>query len=153
MLRFEGRLSKHFFYDKDGNLFKPDWKAFYEACDKDTPIAPVIDLLKSYLTTHCSEINHLMIWSGRCESVRDKTVKWLNYYLGILDGDCISPILKMRPIGDSTPDDVLKERWLDEAIAEGKTIECVYDDRPKVLRMWQYRGVFTFDVGQGKGEF
>ncbi len=62
-------------------------------------------------------------------------------------------MIKMRPIGDSTPDDVLKERWLDEALAEGKQIDFVVDDRPKVVRMWRRRGVFVFDVNQSGKEF
>lgn len=61
--------------------------------------------------------------------------------------------LKMRPIGDSTPDDVLKEKWLDEALKEGKNVEFVFDDRPKVVRMWRRRGVFVFDVNQSGEEF
>jgi len=59
----------------------------------------------------------------------------------------------MRPVGDSTPDDILKERWLDEAIANGKTIDMVFDDRPKVVRMWQRRGIFVFNCCQHNEEF
>ena len=61
--------------------------------------------------------------------------------------------LKMRPIGDSTPDDVLKERWLDEALAQGKNIDFVFDDRPKVIRMWRRRGIFVFNCAQHDKEF
>jgi hypothetical protein len=59
----------------------------------------------------------------------------------------------MRPIGDYTPDDQLKERWLDEALAQGKTIDFVIDDRKKVIDMYLRRGIFVFDVAQGKGDF
>ena len=30
---------------------------------------------------------------------------------------------------------------------------AVFDDRKRVLTMWQERGIFTFDVSQGKGDF
>lgn len=130
--------------------FKPDWKAFYEACDKDEIILPVA--FQFYALREKFGICHpIQIWSGRCESVKGKTIDWLQMHF-TKDIDWNSN-LKMRPIGDNTPDDQLKEKWLDEAIAEGKTIDMVFDDRPKVVRMWQRRGVFVFDVGQGKGEF
>lgn len=133
----------------DLSVFFPNWQAFYQACDRDMPIEPMINLFRNYMRG-----NDWQIWSGRCESVREKTLKWLcenvNYDFEL---KWAKERLKMRPIGDSTPDDQLKEKWLDEALAEGKTVDMVFDDRPKVLRMWQRRGIFTFDVGQGKGEF
>lgn len=127
--------------------FKPDWKAFYEACDKDTPIEPVIDIWNDQISLGAMHDNQ--IWSGRCESVRDKTQAWLDRHIL-----CVEPTqLKMRPIGDNTPDEELKERWLDEALAQGKTIDFVFDHRPKVVRMWRRRGIFVFDVNQSGKEF
>ena len=125
---------------------QPDWKLFYEACDKDTPIQATVDVL-NLLKDHFQ----IQIWSGRCESVRARTNTWL---LINVTGDLnIIKNLKMRPIGDYTPDDVLKERWLDEAISEGKQVDYVFDDRPKVVRMWRRRGIFVFDVNQSGKEF
>jgi len=97
----------------------------------------------------------VQIWSGRCESVRHKTELWLWDHAGCgFDSTLTYPqILKMRPIGDNTPDDQLKERWMDEAIAEGKTIDFVFDDRPKVIRMWRRRGIFVFNCCQHDEEF
>ena len=128
--------------------FNPDWKSFYEACDQDSPIEPTIEIITSYggYDTH-RKYDEIMIWSGRCESVRDKTEKWLSKH-GIHYHS-----LKMRPIGDYTPDDELKEKWLDEVLAEGKTIDFVFDDRPKVIRMWRRRGIFVFNCCQHDEEF
>ena len=89
------------------------------------------------------------IWSGRSEAVRLKTLLWLDNNLPNTRG---FP-LKMRPIKDNTPDDELKEKWLDEALAQGKTIEYVFDDRPKVIRMWRRRGIFVFNCNQTGDEF
>ncbi len=136
-----------------------DWKAFYEACDKDKPIEPVINVFD-----RLNEKEIIQIWSGRCESVREKTIRWIQTNIHN-DNEGISYIdrhLKMRPIGDSTPDDVLKERWLDEymmiKIKKGRSfgenfINFVVDDRPKVVRMWRRRGIFVFDVNQTGNEF
>lgn len=132
-----------------GKPWKPDWKSFYEACDQDKPIEAVVSTMR-----RLSQHENVQIWSGRCESVRQKTIEWFDKYIS-----CFAPKswfrdnLKMRPIGDSTPDDQLKERWLDEAIAEGKTIDFVFDDRPKVIRMWRRRGIFVFNCCQHDEEF
>lgn len=132
--------------------WKPGWKSFYEACDKDKYIFPVVDLFLGLLDADCD----ICIWSGRCESTRDKTEKWLYNKLGSLslEPELIKSVpLKMRPIGDYTPDEQLKEKWLDETIANGIDIEYVFDDRPKVVMMWRRRGIFVFDCNQSGKEF
>ena len=134
---------------------QPNWKAFFEACDQDTPIKPTLEILINCLLSG----RKVEIWSGRCESVREKTMIWLNENLyssyrlksHLLDDPELK--VKMRPIGDYTPDDQLKESWLDEALAKGKTIDFVFDDRPKVVRMWRRRGIFVFDCNQTGEEF
>ena len=145
----EGDMTFKYYDRRTKEKFKPDYKAFNELCDKDQPIWPTIrlfQLIQENLTTQ-----NIQIWSGRCESVRGKTEYWLNEYVCPMKwGD---KRLKMRPIGDSTPDEQLKERWLDDHLSTGGKVDFVVDDRPKVLRMYQRRGIFTFDVGQGKGEF
>ena len=97
-------------YEPTNEIWKPDWKAFYEACEKDLPIEPVIRIFHSYYRElSCpitkQKIDEIQIWSGRCESVRWKTEHWL-----FLHGFPLDIKLKMRPIGDNTPDEVLKER-------------------------------------------
>lgn len=133
-------------------LWELDWKAFYEACEFDEPIEPVWKLFDDLAVD-----NELEIWSGRCESVREKTVNWLYEYVPYT-----SQKLKMRPIGDTTPDDVLKERWLDEYLnlpsmdtASGNInkIEIVFDSDPKSIAMYRRRGIFVFDVNQSGKEF
>jgi len=131
---------RHFVENKKNS----DWKAFFEACDDDIPIWPVIYALMIH-----SQKYEIQIWSGRCESVRNKTEWWLTY-VGI---DNLYSKLKMRQVGDYTPDDELKESWLREALERGEKIEAVYDDRPKVVRMWRRNGIFVFDCNQSGKEF
>lgn len=169
---FKGFKDGQFNLDKN---WEPDWKSFHEACDKDEPIEPVIEIWNQQISL--GMMNFHGIWSGRCESVRDKTEKWLEKHLL-----CFNPKqLKMRPIGDSTPDDELKEKWLDEYISlkndesniyrkysgqkalslenqqkefrEKGDIDFVFDDRPKVVRMWRRRGIFVFNCAQHDEEF
>jgi len=142
--------------DPDPYIWKPDWKSFYESCDKDLPIKQVIEILINCLLSG----RRVEIWSGRCESVREKTMNWIksNLYCSyklrsnqMMEDPHLK--VKMRPIGDNTPDEVLKEQWLDEELAKGNKIEYVFDDRPKVIRMWRRRGIFVFNCCQHEGEF
>ncbi len=146
---------------RNGCTWKPDWKAFYEACDKDEPIESVCRIFINLIGNR----ENIEIWSGRCESVRSKTCDWICN--NIFNTDQLNPssMLKMRPIGDNTPDDQLKERWLDEYLNQfvprlgqnevqaSNHIDFVFDDRPKVVRMWRRRGIFVFDVNQNGKEF
>lgn len=139
-------------YKNTGEPFKSGWPAFYAACDKDTPIEPVVEILDGVYQNVIRFFDDVQIWSARCESVKDKTLEWLKENILWDDlGDKIT--IKMRPVGDNTPDDQLKERWLDEEISQGKKIDFVVDDRPKVVRMWRRRGIFVFDVNQTGKEF
>lgn len=151
--------------DDPDRLWKPDWQSFYEACDKDEPIQPVITTMRRHTQFH-----EIQIWSGRCESVKDKTIDWIYEKIpGFAPKDVLrNHILKMRPIGDYTPDDELKEKWLDEYFhsPDGncplrcathdkccKKIDFVFDDRPSVIRMWRKRGIFVFNCCQHEEEF
>lgn len=148
-------------FDED---VKPDWKSFYEACDKDEPINHTINLLRTLWIKEGEEIE---IWSGRCESVREKTLEWITTYVF---GDYELCTLKMRPIGNNTPDDQLKERWLDEYITSmwpklekdapdgtifhrKDPIEFVFDSDPQSIKMWRRRGIFVFNCCQHDEEF
>lgn len=131
--------------------FKPDWEAFYEAFHKDIPLEPVIKALHSL--THVE--GRFEIWSGRCASYREKTTCWLYDNVDLHAFSYFHPDkhLKMRPIGDTTPDDQLKECWLNESLTAGKNIDFVFDSDPASIKMWRRRGIFVFDCNQGKDEF
>lgn len=131
--------------------FKPDWQGFYEACDKDTPIVPTIQMFiaierENICPITKTVISPIKIWSGRCESVRGKTEYWINKNVTPFRWN--SNKLKMRPIGDNTPDHELKELWMDEAIAEDKSIDFVFDSDPASIAMYRRRGIFVFDCNQ-----
>ncbi len=148
--------------DPNPYIWKPDWQAFYEACDLDTPIESVITIFLALLSGECD----VEIWSGRCESVRSKTEYWINNY--VIPFEWNSNRLKMRPIGDNTPDDHLKERWLNEYLHGGqnncpfrwathdkccKKIDFVFDSHHASIAMWRRRGIFVFDCNQTSEEF
>ncbi len=138
-------------YTIDSNCgWEPDWKAFYEACDKDTIIKPTLKFLKYILSLD----EDIQIWSGRCESVRTQTENWLDAvcdiwsYVNLEKHMDYKHLLKMRPIGDNTPEYQLKERWLDELLVNSEKIDFVFDSDERSIRMWQRRGIFVFNCSQ-----
>lgn len=136
--------------------WKPDWKSYYEACAQDEPIETIIGLMNQLLVHQWYEIE---IWSDRSETVKNKTIDWLKSLLDV-DEWFYRDNLKMRPIGNTEPAHVLKERWLDMCCAEqtrGKLVACdstihgieiVFDADPESIAMWKRRGVFVFDCRQ-----
>lgn len=128
--------------------WKPDWKSFYEACDMGTPIEPVCEVFRQLHLKFPEDTVDIQIWSGRCESVRQKTLAWLDDNLFGHNLTWWDSVLKMRPIGDNTPIEELKERWLDEALEQGEIIDFIFDSCPKSIAMWRRRGIFVFDVNQ-----
>lgn len=126
--------------------WQPDWKAFYNECDQDAPIHQTLRIFKTlYLHTNIP----IQILSGRCESTREKTLEWFEKTVYSIFRSKLNEILKMRPIGDNTPEHELKERWLDEHFAGGgKPIEFVFDSDPQSIAMWRRRGIFVFNCNQ-----
>lgn len=114
---------------------KPDWRAFFAACDQDTPHWHIIAVFHAMVAAgHTVEI-----WSGRSDEVRDKTERWLT------DHGLSGVWLRMRSEGDYTPDEVLKCSWLDRF---GRP-DLVFDDRAKVVSMWRENGIPCCHVAEG----
>ncbi len=54
----------------------------------------------------------------------------------------------MRRSGDNRPDEIVKKEILDTLLNKDSVIR-VYDDRPKVVRMWRAEGLEVVDCGDG----
>lgn len=125
--------------------WKPNWDAFHAACVDDKPIQPVIELLLSL------ELRaEVWIWSGRMSTVREQTILWLDQ--NVIANDCMDmdTILTMRPAGDYTPDDQLKESWLHAMSPEDRArLVMVFDDRQHVVDMWRRNGIVCAQVASG----
>lgn len=125
--------------------FKPDWNAFYQACDKDQPNWPIIGTMLHLYTIGCD----IRIWSGREDSVKQKTLMWLHMFTKIplikLD-----QMLQMRETGDYTEDHQLKRKWLNTLKPQARKRLCaVFDDRDKAVKMWRGEGVTCCQVAPG----
>lgn len=132
---------------KEGTTrWKPRWDLFLAACVDDKPIQPIISIMWGL----CCLKTEIQIWSGRMETVREQTVDWLNQYVSLKYNGPANPILKMRPAGDYTPDDELKESWLHAMSPEDRArLVMVFDDRQRVVDMWRRNGVVCVQVAPG----
>lgn len=129
-------------YHNSDMEFKKDWDAFYAACTFDKPVKPVIHTLR-VLHTYAD----VWVWTGRKETVRIETIDWLNEHVC---SAAIAAMLQMRPAGDRTPDDQLKESWLKAMHPEDRArLVAVFEDRDRVVAMWRRNGVQCFQVAPG----
>lgn len=129
--------------------WEEDWKSFNESCDKDLPNYSLRRLLWRF-DPYTSKIG---IWTGRCESVREKTAECLSECMFLGNFITVNQIdLRMRPIGDDTPEYKLKEGWYDLHNVDhpNDNIEFVFSADPESIAMWKRRGVFVLDCRQGE---
>lgn len=132
-------------HSRDGTrpTFKPDWDAFHAACVDDRVNKPIAKILMTLLKSNID----VLIFSGRSEAVREQTEKWLDDRVNVVyDEDC----LIMRPVGDFTPDDILKRQWYENMLDEDKErLVAVFDDRDRVVKMWRDLGITCLQVAPG----
>lgn len=131
----------------NGTIWRPDYEAYYDACDNDEPIEPLIKTIRRH-----SQYEDIQIWCDGCESVRNKTIDWILKFVPLLGpDDWLNNILKMRPKGDVRLDWQLKEEWIDNHIANGgKPIEMVFESDPESIAMFRRKKIFVFDCRQDK---
>lgn len=110
--------------------FKPDWPAFFDACDQDKPIRWVINLAQMV-----RPFGDILILSGRSDRTQVKTRAWLIQHGVPYD------FLEMRPDGNHEPDEILKLRMLERFIGQCDfEVQFIVDDRQKVVDMWRRNG-------------
>jgi len=80
--------------------------------------------------------------SGRDSCCRNKTEVWLNNQ-GIEYDE-----LFMRSEGNNEDDAIIKEKIYKEKIENKYNVMAVFDDRPKVRRMWLRNGLYVFSCDQ-----
>ncbi len=125
-------------------LNKNRWDDFYKACVNDSTHSCIMDIFIMLLDNN----HNVHIWSGRSDLVWVETIEWMNYRLPSYLHSAYQ--LKMRPQGDFTPDEELKQGWLDELSQnERNRIACVFDDRDKIVAMWRSNGITCCQVASG----
>lgn len=96
----------------------------------------IINTLRKVKTTE------LFIFTGRDCDCRKETEEWL-------ERNCINYTkLVMRNEGDKRADEIVKEEYYNKHIKDKYEVLTVFDDRPKVIRMWKKLGLFVCDVNR-----
>lgn len=148
-------LKNCFVFDLDGTICdvrhrrqyvatKPrNWDAWNKGLVNDVP-NPAMKIVYQALRNQYE--TDLIIVSGRSDDYENQTVNWLT------DNEIFFDKLYMRKYKDHRDDSVVKGEIADE-ILKTHNILGVFDDRQRVVNMWIERGIWVFDVGQGKGQF
>lgn len=89
----------------------------------------------------------VIILSGRDSAFRKNTEEWLAKHYFNYDH------LYMRAVGDVRNDAVIKNELFNQHIEGNYNVVAVFDDRPRVVRLWQAKGIKTFNVGLMDKEF
>lgn len=115
-----------------------DWDSFYDACDKDSHYPAIMALL------HMISNGKTEIWyvSGRRESTREKTERWLR------EKKFPYGYVYLRQDGDKRPDTIIKKEILDKYI-DRKEVLFVLEDRSSVVKMWRDEGLICLQVKEG----
>lgn len=109
----------------------------YTSVIKDRPRMAIIKLARLY-----SQAGYRIIFcSGREDSCRPDTIKWLDTYLSFIDGagDIVKVpyVLFMRETGDKRQDRIIKGEIFDNYIRGIWNVELVLDDRDQVVSLWR----------------
>ena len=125
---------------------------FNALCVHDTRIDHMVDIFNNLRMAS----NICVIWTGRTEGVRSQTASWLyeNTDLHLHEiwtkNDYDMQTLKMRPLGDTRPDYIIKQEWLNALETwQRKRIACAFDDRDRVVKMYRANGVPCLQVAEG----
>lgn len=139
---------KAFLVDIDGTLAHMrdkrgpfDW-AKVDLDDPDEVIVDLVNLLGA--SNFALDLGHLevIVMSGRDESCRELTEKWLNDYIHF-------DHLFMRPEKDMRPDNLVKAELFDKYVRDNFDVQFVLDDRDQVVDMWRAMGITCLQVAPG----
>jgi len=121
-----------------------NWNMFKSEMVNDKPIEQIVNIARTmWFAGHT-----VILCSGRGDDTRKLTEDWL------YDHDIKFEKLYMREANDYRGDDIVKKELLDQIVARfGKKPDIVFDDRPRVVKMWRENGVFVADVYQGTEDF
>ena len=121
----------------------PDWDKFYNSCFDDEPIKEICEMIE-----RLSHFYNIIYCTGRRESVRKKTIEWINkhiYSMRIFD-----PIILMRPDGDERHDVIVKPEQLKKHGIDFDEIAFILEDRNSMVAKWREMGLKCLQVAIGE---
>jgi predicted kinase len=118
-----------------------DWDSFFAEVWKDNFRTGVWEDVLDDAFQHNAEV---VFVSGRSDTTREGTSEWLKWWTGFENFKLI-----MRQSWDRRDDTVVKKEMYDKYLSRMRVVR-VYDDRPRVIRMWRDLGLDVIDVGTGE---
>jgi predicted kinase len=120
----------------------------------DEPNFPVLSTLRVYLDMMSEgnplRVSKIFFFSGRTDKYEAATKRFLLNKCGFDVDDDPRLSLTMRRDGDFTGDEIIKEQMYRDHIEGKYNVLFIFDDRPKVVRMWHRLGLPVFNVGSGR---
>lgn len=118
-----------------------DWDSFFANVWQDSFRDDIWNKVILDSQKHDAEI---IFVSGRSDKTREDTRGWIAQEVGYEDFKLI-----MRQSWDRRDDTVVKREMYDKYLSRMRVVR-VYDDRPRVIRMWRDLGLDVVDVGTGE---
>jgi len=112
-----------------------DWDKFYERCGEDLPNESIVKICQVLYYSY-----KVMILTGRKESVRSITEKWLD------DNEIPYCELLMRPDYDYREDSIVKPELLGHF---GERVIAIFEDRDRMVTRWRELGYTCLQVQKG----
>lgn len=120
------------------------WDGYYSECSLDKPIQPIIDLVKTLSKTY-----RIIFCTGRRESCRKDTVRWLLEAGLITPGVNEGTLILMRPDGNHEKDWTLKPKLLEEFFIKKEDVAFILEDRNRMVKKWRELGFTCLQVADG----
>lgn len=105
--------------------------------------ADIADVAIANLLFRLEDWYQIVLLSGRDETCRPETEKWLD------ENGIQYSLLLMRPEGNTETDWIVKERIYKERIEGKLNVLFVLDDRQQVVDMWRRNGLKCLQVAEG----
>lgn len=132
--------------DLDGTVaMKSDRSPYdYSRVYEDSVVEDVMEVVQSVVNR--PEKVDLVFLSGRNESCREQTTKWIDDKLNL----SVPYDLHMRPSTEpNDPDFYVKDRLFEKHLSH-RRVYCILDDRRQVVQCWRTKGVTCLDVAGNK---
>lgn len=137
---YDGSLPKAVICDIDGTIALHNRSPFdYARCNTDSVNMDVLSLIQYYK----SKGFVIIFMSGRPSEWRTKTEEWL------IEHDIPYDHLFMRASGDFRDDVIVKYELFNNHVRNVYNVFEVFDDRPRVCRLWRRLGLNLTEVGDG----
>lgn len=142
--------------DLDGtiSLFKlADGTELRNCYAAETSNADLINVAVAKAISAFELTGHTVIFlSGRESKYREPTLEFLNR---VSEKFGLSSDIKlyMRESGDNRSDDIIKAELYEKHIKDKYKVVAVFDDRPRVVRLWRSMGLFVFDCNYREEDF